>query len=127
MIKTISGAFYNYIKANIVVPSVFYIDADKKTKSPYITIMQTDDPNNNTFLCEDNQGETRFLVSLFHSSYTKGINARQDLMDYVKLLRGQTKSSFKIWSITIENSWDNEKNIDGLYTFNFEVAIKWSK
>ena len=125
-ITTIHGAFYNYVKTNTIVPSVFYISADKKTKSPYITVMQTDDPNTNTLLCSDN-GETRFLVTVFQSSYTKGINNRQALMDYIKLLRGETKNGFTIWNITIENSWDNDKNVDNLYAFNSEVLIRWEK
>jgi hypothetical protein len=126
-ITTASGAFYNYMKANTIITSVFYIEADGKTKQPYLTIAQTDDPSNNTFLCEDNQGETRFLISIFQSSYTKGINNRQSLSEYIKLLRGQVKNSFTFWDVTIENSWDSEKNIDNLYSFNMEILLKWNK
>lgn len=124
---TVHCVFFNYLKSNGTIGDVFYIEADSKTKSPYITTQCTDDPTTNTFLCEDKQGDTRFLVSIFQSSYTKGINNRQLIIDYMKQLRGQTIDEFEFWDVSIENSWDGDKNIDGLYNFNCEVLLRWNK
>ena len=126
-IITASGAFYNYIKSNGIIDKVFYIEADRKGGQPYVTVEQVSDPDNNTFLCEDIQGDTSFLIGVFQSSYTKGINNRQLLIDYIKELRTQTKNGFKFWNVVIVDSWDGDKNIDNLYTFNFEVSLKWIK
>ena len=125
-IITVSGAFFNYIKANTIVPQVFYIESDGKTKSPYLTIQQVDDPNVNNILCQED-GETYFLISIFQKSYTTGINNRQLLINYIKGLRGQTIDNFNIYNVSVENSWDGDKNIDGLYNFNCEIKLSWKK
>lgn len=124
---TASGAFYNYMKANTIITNVFYIQADGKTKQPYLTIEQTDDPDDNTFLCNDKQGKTSFLASVFQSSYSKGINNRQLLSEYIKDLRGQVKNGFNFWSVKIINQWDGKSEVDGLYNFNAEIELRWSK
>lgn len=126
-ITTINAVFYNYIKSNVFVTNVFYINADSKTKQPYLTVQMVEDPDDNTFLCSEEQGKTRFLISIFQKSYTKGINNRKLLRDYIKAMRGNIYNGFNINNITITNMWDNDKNIDGAYAFSIEVLIEWEK
>lgn len=124
--NTMHCVFYNYIKANTIIGNVFYIEADGKTKSPYMTVQCVDDPDINTILSTDD-GETNFLISIFQSAYTKGINNRKGIIDYIRLLRGGVVNNFKIWKVEIINSWDRGEKVDGLFSFNFEVCIKWEK
>lgn len=126
---TINQVVYNFLRNNSaiddVLNGVFYIEADAETPESYLTVQMIDDPKDSVSFSVDDQGQSRFLLSLFQKSYTTGINNRNIIQTEVKKLEATITSGINIFRVKIENIYDREKTIDNLYQFSIEVSFDW--
>ncbi len=104
---------------------VFYILNDNQALQPYATVYMSDDPQDKTLLCPDNQGQARFACDVFTETYFDGIDKRQIYMDVMKKLEATTTSGVNIWSVDNVNVVDRSTRVNGLFMFSFESIVQW--
>ena len=116
--------FYKFLKTNSTIP-IYYIEA-KTSDKLYAILEQSGGDEDGLELCNSSGSTSTFLISVFSSSYTKGINERQNMKQLIKNSVGFTYKGLKIDLVKLLGEWDTEKLNNGLYSFNIEYEIKTS-
>lgn len=128
---SVEQAFYKYINDNFTSTDngVFYNLNDDKAEAPYIVIDLADDTGEESFFCSSDEGQARFLLSVFSKpgKLTEGTDLRDDLRLFVKSMRGISNDGYKFWNIQIENKGDRAGTVDSLTQLFFEAVVSWEK
>jgi len=117
---------YKYIKTNSPIP-FYYINAQYKNEKLYATMEQTNGNRNGLELTNDDGQMNTYLISVFSSSYIKGIDNREILKEIILNMIGYEQSNIKIDYVLLLGEWDTDKLSNGLYSFNMEFDIKTNK